>query len=108
MNLNTLSLKKKYLKLLVRFYKSRINWLSKDSRRSFGVIKGKRVVVLVEDSTQLGVLDAGRGIERLREALRLLVEEQLQEKECVYLIKFGSRASPSRPHPLPFLVKRAQ
>lgn len=108
MNLTTLSLKKRYLKLLVRFYKSRIQWLSEDSRRSFGVVKGKRVAVLVEDSAQLGVLDAGRGVERLRDTLRLLVEEQLQGKECVYLIKFGSRASPSRPHPLPFLVKRTQ
>ncbi len=105
-NLDTLSIKKKYLKLLVKFYQSRISWLSVGSRGLFGVVKGQCVAVLVEDSAQLGVLECGRALDGLRQALGTLLKEQLEEKECVHLIKFGSSAS--QPLTLPFNTGRSQ
>ena len=64
--------------------------------------------MVAEDSNELSELDGGRGLERYKEALRSVIEEQLQQKETVYLVKFGSRASPSRPQPLTFRTKKTQ
>lgn len=90
----------------MRFYESRISWLSVDSRRLFGVVKGKRIALVIEDSAQLGVLECGRSLDALRGALGQLLKEQLEEKECVHLIKFGSSAS--EPVSLPFNTGRTQ
>lgn len=105
-NLDTLSLKKKYLKLLVKFYKNRISWLSMESRGLFGVIKGQNVAILVENSAQLGVLECGHALDNLKQGLGALLKEQLVEKDCVHLIKFGSSPSPSLT--LPFNTSRTQ
>lgn len=96
------------MKLLIRFYENRILWLSIDSRKSFGVVRGKRVVVLIEDSAELGVINVGQTLDCLKKQLCQLIEEQLLNKECIYLIKFGSKACPRKPFPLPFIIKRSQ
>ena len=107
-NLDTLSLKKKYLRLLIKFYEQRICWLSTDSRRYFGALRGKTVVVLTEDSSELGLVDCGKRLDEYKHCLKLFIKEQLQQKECVYLVTFGSRANPSNPQPLSFYRNRSQ
>ena len=101
-DLDTLSLKKKYLKLLIKFYENRIHWLSSDSRQFFGLLGGSKVAVLVEDSSE------GQSLEKYKENLKLFVEEQMLEREAVYLVSFGSRGTPRKPEPLPFQTGRTQ
>lgn len=107
-DLDTLSLKKRYLKLLIRFYENRIRWLSSDSRRFFGLLRGSKVAILVEDSSELRAADEGEALVKYKECLKLFVEEQLLERETVYLVKFGSKGAPKKPEPLPFQRGRTQ
>ncbi|XP_028395207.1 von Willebrand factor A domain-containing protein 3A-like [Dendronephthya gigantea] len=69
----------------------RINWLTEGSRKIFGLLKGQRVAILVDMS------DAncryGR-LELLQQSLQGLVNEQLVNKDQLYLLSFGSRVEP--------------
>lgn len=92
----------KEIKLLIKFYKNRIQWLSVNSRQVFGLVQGNRVAMVVEASQCLAELEQGEVFRKYREALRLLVEEQLVTKCMVYLMRYGNSASPKKPHGLPF------
>ena len=62
----------------------------------------------METSQALAQLEDGRTFEEYKNSLKLLVNEQLVDKEAVYFIQFGSEASPRRPEPVPFEVGRSQ
>ena len=62
----------------------------------------------METSQTLAQLEDGKRFEVYKNSLKLLVEEQLVDKEAVYFIQFGTEASPQSPEPLPFAVSRSQ
>ncbi len=63
---------------------------------------------LVEASQAFAQLENGKRFEEYKKSLKLLVDEQLVDKEAVYFIQFGTEASPKNPEPLPFEVSRSQ
>ncbi|XP_021267643.1 von Willebrand factor A domain-containing protein 3A isoform X2 [Numida meleagris] len=82
----------KYQKLLakmVRIYGKRINWLSVASRRIWGSVCERRVVILVDMSVANSMC-----IIRIQHSLRLLLEEQMANKDCFNIIAFGSVVVP--------------
>lgn len=97
-----LEVKRKELKLLIKFYRNRIHWLSTASRLYCGLLSGSVVAVLAEDSHCLRQLEAGRVSDLYKSALTLLLNEQLVDKNMVYCIKFGRKVSPQPPQGLPF------
>ena len=99
-----LSFKKLQLKTLITFYENRIQWLSTDSRLYFGLLKGSKVALLVEASDHLSC--NGDKWEEFTGAVRLLIQEQLREKEVVHLVQFGSETRPLNPEALPFATKK--
>ncbi|PIK60484.1 putative von Willebrand factor A domain-containing protein 3A [Apostichopus japonicus] len=71
----------------IEMYHNRIRWLLKGSKKTFGMVKGKKVAVVLDSS------DANCGFGRLsifREALLELIDEQLHNKEMLYFLSFGS------------------
>ena len=100
--------KQRQLKLLIKFYENRIDNLSTGSNKYFGVVQGSKVAVLVEASQSLAQVQHGKKFEEYKNSLKLLVEEQLINKEEVYFIKFGTDAYPQSPNPLPFGVSQNQ
>ena len=105
---NKLAVKLKELKLLVRFYKKRIRWLSAGSRETCGLLQGSTVAMVVEASQGLAELGQGEVLNQCKAALKLLVDEQLVSKRMVYLIKYRNSASPSKPQGLPFTKFKAE
>ncbi|XP_052535364.1 von Willebrand factor A domain-containing protein 3A-like isoform X1 [Tympanuchus pallidicinctus] len=82
----------KYQKLLakmVRIYEKRINWLSVASRRIWGSVCERRVVILVDVSVPNSTC-----IIHIQHSLRLLLEEQMSNKDCFNIIAFGSHIVP--------------
>lgn len=82
----------KYQKLLakmVRIYEKRINWLSVASRRIWGSVCERRVVILVDISVTNSMC-----IIHIQHSLRLLLEEQMSNKDCFNIIAFGSHIVP--------------
>ncbi|OXB81803.1 UNVERIFIED_CONTAM: hypothetical protein H355_015000 [Colinus virginianus] len=74
----------KYQKLLakmVRVYEKRINWLSVASRRIWGSVCEQRVVILVDIS-----MTNSACIVHIQHALRLLLEEQMSDKDYFNII----------------------
>lgn len=100
--------KQRQLKLLIKFYEKRIHTLTTGSNRYFGVIQGSKVALLVETSQTLVQLEDGKIFEEYKNSLKLLVDEQLVEKEEIYFIQFGTEASPKNPEPVPFNMGRSQ
>ena len=66
------------------------------------------MALLVEASQSLAQLEDGKKFEEYKNSLKLLVEEQLVNKDEVCLIQFGTEACPQSPEPLPFGVSRNQ
>lgn len=97
-----LAAKIKEIKVLSKFYKNRIRWLSVNSRQVFGLVQGSRVAVVAEASQCLAESGQGEVFGKYRAALKLLVEEQLVTKSMVHLMKYGNTASPKKPQGLPF------
>uniref|UniRef100_A0A803Y271 VWFA domain-containing protein n=1 Tax=Meleagris gallopavo TaxID=9103 RepID=A0A803Y271_MELGA len=82
----------KYQKLLakmVRIYEKRINWLAVASRRIWGSVCERRVVILVDISVPNSTC-----IIHIQHSLRLLLEEQMSDKDCFNIIAFGSHIMP--------------
>ncbi|XP_031548797.1 von Willebrand factor A domain-containing protein 3A-like, partial [Actinia tenebrosa] len=76
---------------VINLCQERINWLLRGSRRSFGLVKGNRVALLVDSS------DANCGYGRLRlfqESLQELINEQLINKEMLFMVSFGTKVRP--------------
>ncbi|XP_068063029.1 von Willebrand factor A domain-containing protein 3A isoform X1 [Anomalospiza imberbis] len=82
----------KYQKLLakmVRIYEKQIEWLSVASRRIWGSVCERRVVVLVDISVTNSTY-----ISHIQHYLRLLLEEQMSNKDYFNIIAFGSDIVP--------------
>ncbi|KFZ53138.1 von Willebrand factor A domain-containing protein 3A, partial [Antrostomus carolinensis] len=81
-----------YQKLLaktVRTYEKRIDWLSVASRRIWGTVCERRVVILVDISVTNSMY-----IIHIQHSLRLLLEEQMSNKDYFNIIAFGSDVTP--------------
>ncbi|XP_071488383.1 von Willebrand factor A domain-containing protein 3A-like [Diadema antillarum] len=71
----------------IEMYHNRIKWLLKGSRKTFGMVKGRKVAVLVDSS------DANTGFGRIsifRQALTELIDEQLHDREMLHFVSFGT------------------
>ena len=71
------------------------------------MVKGTKLAILVEASQELTKVEDGKIFEEYKNSLKLLVEEQLLNRETVYFIQYGTSASPKSPDPLPFAVSRS-
>ncbi|XP_041603176.1 von Willebrand factor A domain-containing protein 3A isoform X2 [Vulpes lagopus] len=78
-------MKEKQLTRAMRMYERRIEWLSLASRRIWGTVCEKRVVILLDISVTNSMY-----IIHIQHSLRLLLEEQLSNKDCFNIIAFGS------------------
>ncbi|XP_053936643.1 von Willebrand factor A domain-containing protein 3A [Cuculus canorus] len=79
----------KQLAKMVRVYEKRIEWLSVASRRIWGNVCERRVVILVDISMTNSMC-----IIHIRHSLRLLLEEQMSNKDYFDIIAFGSDVVP--------------
>nr|XP_021395528.1 von Willebrand factor A domain-containing protein 3A [Lonchura striata domestica] len=79
----------KLLAKMVRIYEKRIDWLSVASRRIWGSVCERRVVVLVDISVTNSTY-----ISHIQDYLRLLLEEQMSNKDYFNIIAFGSDIVP--------------
>ncbi|XP_048189023.1 von Willebrand factor A domain-containing protein 3A [Perognathus longimembris pacificus] len=86
----------KQLGRVVRIYERRVEWLSLASRRIWGTLCEKRVVILLDVSVTNSMY-----IIHIQHSLRLLLEEQLSNKDCFNLIAFGSTIESWRPEMVP-------
>uniref|UniRef100_G1LAK8 von Willebrand factor A domain containing 3A n=1 Tax=Ailuropoda melanoleuca TaxID=9646 RepID=G1LAK8_AILME len=82
----------KQLSRALRMYERRIEWLSLASRRIWGTVCEKRVVILLDISVTNSMY-----IIHIQHSLRLLLEEQLSNKDCFNIIAFGSTTESWRP-----------
>ncbi|KFQ29752.1 von Willebrand factor A domain-containing protein 3A, partial [Mesitornis unicolor] len=74
---------------MVRIYKKQIDWLSVASRRIWGNVCERRVVILVDISVTNCMY-----IIHIQHFLRLLLEEQMSNKDYFNIIAFGSDVVP--------------
>ncbi|XP_054992066.1 von Willebrand factor A domain-containing protein 3A [Sorex araneus] len=93
----------KQLNRIVRLYERRIEWLSLASRRIWGTVCERRVVILLDISETNSIY-----IIHIQHSLRLLLEEQLSNKDCFNVIAFGSRVESWRPEMVPVNHKNLQ
>ncbi|XP_041363576.1 von Willebrand factor A domain-containing protein 3A-like [Gigantopelta aegis] len=82
----------KQLKEVVGLYERRIDWLASGSRRIFGTICEKNIVVLIDTS-----VSNVNYLVHIQHSLRLLMEQQIANKDYFNLIAFGSIAKSWRP-----------
>ncbi|XP_059162068.1 von Willebrand factor A domain-containing protein 3A-like [Physella acuta] len=76
----------KQLSEAVTLYEKRIDWLASGSRRLFGSVSEHNVVILVDTSvSNLNYLI------HIQHSLRLLMEEQIANKDYFNIIAFGSK-----------------
>ncbi|XP_078200991.1 von Willebrand factor A domain-containing protein 3A isoform X10 [Callithrix jacchus] len=80
----------------MRMYERRIEWLSLASRRIWGTVCEKRVVILLDISATNSMY-----IIHIQHSLRLLLEEQLSNKDYFNLIAFGSTIESWMPEMVP-------
>jgi len=80
----------------VRGYEKRIEWLSSESRKIWGTICEKRIILLVDTSNT-----NKQFIIHIQHSLRLCLEEQIANKEAFNIIAFGSHPKPWKP----FMIK---
>ncbi|XP_072453994.1 von Willebrand factor A domain-containing protein 3A isoform X2 [Notamacropus eugenii] len=93
----------KQLSSAIRMYERRIEWLSISSRRIWGTVCEKRVVILVDISVTNSMY-----IIHIQHSLRLLLEEQLSNKHCFNIIAFGSIVESWRPEMVPLTQENLQ
>lgn len=78
----------------IECYTHRIKWLLHGSKKVFGLVKGKKVIVVVDCSN----INTGYGrLEVLQDFLLHLIDEQLSKKTGLYLTMFGTTAEPLWP-----------
>ena len=82
----------KQLGAMVKIYEKRVDWLSSASRKIFGTISGKSVVILVD----LSVSNVNYLV-HIQHSLRLLLEQQMANKEYFNIITFGLTTKRWRP-----------
>ncbi|XP_074056693.1 von Willebrand factor A domain-containing protein 3A isoform X1 [Macrotis lagotis] len=93
----------KQLSTAIGVYEQRIEWLSNSSRRIWSTVCEKRVVILVDVSVTNSMY-----IIHIQHSLRLLLEEQLSNKDCFNIITFGSRVESWRPEMVPLTEENLQ
>ncbi|XP_040611258.1 von Willebrand factor A domain-containing protein 3A [Mesocricetus auratus] len=86
----------KQLGKAVQIYKSRLQWLSLASRRIWGAVCERRVVILLDVSVTNSMY-----IIHIQHSLRLLLEEQMSNKDHFNIIAFGSTVESWRPEMVP-------
>ncbi|XP_075755559.1 von Willebrand factor A domain-containing protein 3A isoform X2 [Pelodiscus sinensis] len=86
----------KQLDKMVRMYERRIDWLSVASRRIWGTVCEQRVVILVDISITNSLY-----IIHIQHSLRLLLEEQMSNKDFFNIIAFGSDIKSWKPEMVP-------
>ncbi|XP_064617094.1 von Willebrand factor A domain-containing protein 3A-like [Liolophura sinensis] len=82
----------KQLGAAVNLFERRIDWLSTSSRRIFGTVVEKNVVFLID----LSVSNV-KYLVHIQHSLRILMEQQVANKEYFNIIGFGSTAKAWRP-----------
>ncbi|XP_069761730.1 von Willebrand factor A domain-containing protein 3A isoform X2 [Narcine bancroftii] len=87
----------------VRRFEHRIQWLSTRGRRIWGTLCEKRVMVVLDLS-----LDNSRNLVRLQHALRMLLEQQLADKESFNVLAFGSEVRRYQPTLVPVTPSNLQ
>uniref|UniRef100_H2YZH2 VWFA domain-containing protein n=1 Tax=Ciona savignyi TaxID=51511 RepID=H2YZH2_CIOSA len=83
----------KQLGSAVKTYERRIEWLASGSRKIWGTICEKRVILLVDTSVSNQAY-----IIHLQHSLRLLMEQQLGNKQAFNIIAYGSHPKMWKPH----------
>ncbi|XP_039631509.1 von Willebrand factor A domain-containing protein 3A isoform X1 [Polypterus senegalus] len=74
----------KQLTKAVKMYEKRIDWLTTGSRQIWGTVGEKRVLILIDTS-----LTNAMYIIHIQHSLRLLLEQQMTNKECFNIMAFG-------------------
>ncbi|XP_015743008.2 von Willebrand factor A domain-containing protein 3A [Python bivittatus] len=86
----------KQLGQMVKMYERRIDWLSLSSRRIWGTVCEKRVLILVDISKTNSLY-----IFHIQHSLRLLLEEQMSSKDLFNILAFGSDVKAWQPEMIP-------
>ncbi|XP_032098798.1 von Willebrand factor A domain-containing protein 3A isoform X2 [Sapajus apella] len=81
--------------LTIELYQQRIQWLTENSKKAFGLIKGARVSVLIDVSSVSG----GPQKEEFQKDLMSLIDEQLSHKEKLFVLSFGTTTRSLWPDP---------
>ncbi|XP_045632445.1 von Willebrand factor A domain-containing protein 3A isoform X3 [Ursus americanus] len=79
----------------IELYQQRIRWLTENSRKAFGLIKGARVGLVID----VTAVSSGSQKEEFQTDFLSLIEEQLSHKEKLYVLSFGSTTSALWPDP---------
>ncbi|KAL6087754.1 hypothetical protein STEG23_008054, partial [Scotinomys teguina] len=74
----------------IKLYQQRMQWLTENSRKTFGLIKGTRVGLLIDVSQ----VSSGPQKEEFQNDLTSLIDEQLSLKEKLYVLSFGVTTKP--------------
>ncbi|XP_023379583.1 von Willebrand factor A domain-containing protein 3A [Pteropus vampyrus] len=80
----------------LELYRRRIRWLGGDSRKTFGLVKGARVGLLIDVSA----VRSGPQREEFRKDFVRLIDEQLSRKEALYALSFGTTTCALWPDPV--------
>ncbi|XP_073071558.1 von Willebrand factor A domain-containing protein 3A isoform X2 [Manis javanica] len=81
---------------VIELYQQRLQWLTEDSKKAFGLIRGTRVGILIDVSA----VSSGPQKEEFQNDLMSLIDEQLSHKEKLYVLSFGTTTSTLWPDPV--------
>ncbi|KAF7465953.1 Hypothetical predicted protein [Marmota monax] len=81
---------------VIERYQQRIQWLTENSKKVFGSIKGARVGILLDASA----FGSGPRKEEFQNDFMSLIDEQLSLKEKLYVLSFGTTINPLWPDPV--------
>ncbi|KAL8584268.1 hypothetical protein ACOMHN_034953 [Nucella lapillus] len=82
----------KQLKEIVKLYERRVDWLASGSRRIFGTLVEKNIVLLVDNS-----VSNVSYLVHIQHSIRLLLEQQVANKDYFNIMSFGGKAVAWRP-----------
>ncbi|XP_076458970.1 von Willebrand factor A domain-containing protein 3A-like isoform X2 [Babylonia areolata] len=82
----------KQLKEIVKLYERRVDWLASGSRRIFGTLVEKNIVLLVDNS-----VSNVNYLVHIQHSIRLLLEQQVANKDFFNIISFGGKAVAWKP-----------
>ncbi|KAK7113358.1 von Willebrand factor A domain-containing protein 3A-like [Littorina saxatilis] len=82
----------KQLKEAVQLYERRVDWLATGSRRIFGTLVEKNMVILVDNS-----VSNVNYLVHIQHSIRLLLEQQVANKDFFNIITFGGKAKAWKP-----------
>ncbi|XP_020370555.2 von Willebrand factor A domain-containing protein 3A [Rhincodon typus] len=84
-------------------FECRVDWLSTSSRKIWGNVCERRVIILVDISIYNSL-----HIIHIQHSLRLLLEQQMMNKECFNLFVFGSDVKQYQPQMVPVTSENLQ